>query len=374
MNRFFPPNFSNLVKFHSVFQKHHTKLVTYTCSFTIDSTQLTIETTDSLKPRVPKESLDFGSVLTDHMLEIDWHKKTGWAAPVIRKYRNLEISPAASCLQYAVACFEGMKVFKDSQGNLRLFRPDKNLERFKFSMNRLGMPELDTAGFFQCLKALLKLEKDWIPEGDGYSMYIRPTAIGTHPFLGVGPSDSIKLYTVLSPVAPLFKKAMKLFAETENVRAWPNGVGNAKVAANYGPTIKPQTLAAQKGYSQVLWLFGEDHTVTEGGAMNIFFLIKNKDGDKELITAPLTRGDILPGVTRDSVLELTRGWGEFKVEERFITMPEVKKCSEEGRLCEVFLSGTAAIVAPVKAIHYLGSDIEVPTGETMGPITQKNSE
>lgn len=204
-----------------------------------------------------------------------------------------------------------MKAYKDKEGTIRMFRPDKNMARLNHSMTRLAMPGFNSEGFLECLKTLLKVDESWVPNEEGYSIYIRPTAIGTSPYLGVEVSQHIKLYAILSPVGPYYKsgfKPVKLFADTVHTRAWPGGVGNAKVGGNYGPTILPSQIAAKRhNSSQILWLFGPDHQVTEVGAMNIFFVLKKKDGSGiELVTAPLTRGDILAGVTRDSILEMTR--------------------------------------------------------------------
>lgn len=196
------------------------------------------------------------------------------------------------------------------------------------------------------------------------------TAIGTSPFLGVHASEQVKLFVILSPVGPYYKggfKPIKLLADTQNVRAWPGGVGNAKVGGNYGPTIAPSQEAAKLGCSQVLWLFGQDHQITEVGAMNIFFLLRKSNGGLELVTAPLTRGDILPGVTRRSILELARDWAKtdegkqqhLEVNERWLTMKEVVAAEKEGRLVECFGAGTAVVISPVKSIFYDGHEIQV---------------
>jgi branched-chain amino acid aminotransferase len=241
-----------------------------------------------------------------------------------------------------------MKAYKDAQGRIRLFRPDCNFERMSNSMVRLAMPPLDSEGFFECLKWLVQMEKSWIPDMDGYAIYIRPTAIGNSPFLGVAASDHVKLFCILSPVGPYYKHGfvpVKLYADTKNVRAWPGGAGNAKVGGNYAPTIAPAKEALKHGCQQIMWLFGPEHHVTEVGAMNIFFLLKKADGKVELVTAPLTRGDILPGVTRRSILEMTREWtsktnpiavasayGDVEVSERFLPMAEVVEASKSGRV------------------------------------------
>jgi branched-chain amino acid aminotransferase len=298
---------------------------------------MVITPTTSPKPKLPLDALLFGRSFTDHMLSIDWSQETGWARPQISPLQDLNISPAATGLHYGIQCFEGMKAYKDKKGTIRMFRPDRNMDRMDFSMQRLAMPRLDKAGFMECIKQLLRLDSSWIPSEDGYSMYIRPTAIGTSPYLGVHASEDVKLYTILSPVGPYYKggfKPIKLYADTMNVRAWPGGVGNAKVGGNYAPTILPSKLVAEKGYSQILWLFGPDDQVTEVGAMNIFFVLKKASGGIELVTAPLTRGDILPGITRQSILELAREWKDQQIEvsERWITMPEIAEAEKQGRV------------------------------------------
>ena len=235
--------------------------------------------------------------------------------------------------------FEGMKAYVDKDGGVRLFRPDKNMERMNTSCSRLFLPEFDGEALTECIKELIRVDRDWIPEGDGFSLYIRPTAVSTHPYLGVCAAESSKIFVILSPVGPYYPEGfapVKLFADNSNVRAWPGGIGYTKSGGNYAPSIGPQTDAAAKGYSQVLWLFGDDDQVTEVGTMNMFTLWINEDGEKELITAPLDDGTILPGVTRDSILELTRGWGEFKVTERNFNMAELTKALDEGRVIESF--------------------------------------
>ena len=343
----------------------------------ISASQLTIERrADDTRfdNRPAKEDLVFGTTMSDHMLTIEWDKENKWSAPKIIPYQDLKISPAASCLHYGLECFEGMKAYKslNNDGSIRLFRPDMNMKRLKSSMERLHMPgaDFDPQQLIDCIAELVRIDQRWIPEGEGYSLYIRPTVIATHKFLGLAAPDSLLLYVITSPVGPYYKtgfKPVRLTADTKYVRAWPGGTGNAKVGGNYGPTMKAQAEAAEEGYSQVLWLWeenGED-TITEVGAMNVFFCIADREtGETELVTAPLDRGDILPGVTRDSILQLARTWDNVKVSERFATMREVVEASEEGRLIEAFGAGTAAVVTPISCIKYHGKDIDIPaTGD-----------
>lgn len=272
-------------------------------------------------------------------------------------------------------CFEGMKAYKSlTDDSIRLFRPDMNMIRLSNSMDRLHMAgaDFDHQELIQCIQELVALDEKWIPDGEGYSLYLRPTVIATHKVLQVAPPDSVLLYVITSPVGPYYKsgfKPIRLTADTPYVRAWPGGTGDAKVGGNYASTMKPAAEAAKHGYSQVLWLFGEDDEITEVGAMNVFFYLINKETRRpELVTAPLTRGDILPGVTRASILDLARSWGEFDVSERFPTMGEIKEAAEDGRLLEVFGAGTAAVVTPVSCIQYKGVDIEI---DSVGELTKR---
>jgi len=216
----------------------------------------------------------------------------------------------------------------------------------------------------------------------GYSLYLRPTMIGTQRTLGVGPPGSALFYTIACPVGPYYPtgfKAVSLEATTYAVRAWPGGAGNAKLGGNYAPCIVPQMLAAEKGFQQNLWLFHDQKTgeeyVTEAGTMNLFVAWKNEDGVKELITAPLD-GTILEGIVRDSILELARdrlapqGW---KISERKYTIKEMDKAADEGRLLDVFGSGTAAVVSPVRNISWNGKMIDcgLEKGKEAGPIAQQ---
>ena len=273
-----------------------------------------------------------------------------------------------------------MKAYRDihdSDHLLRLFRPDMNMKRLASSMDRLHMPgaDFDHEELIQCITKLVQVDQKWIPyPEEGYSLYIRPTVIATHKYLGVAPPDSILLYVITSPVGPYYKegllKPIRLTADTEYIRAWPGGTGHVKVGGNYGPTMKPAALAAAAGYAQILWLFQDE--ITEVGAMNVFFVVRRHDNNNnnnqvlELVTPPLTRGDILPGVTRDSILHLARSWTDIDliVSERFPTMTEMAQAAEEGRLVEAFGAGTAAVVTPISCIQYKGRDIEIPaTGE-----------
>mmetsp|Transcript_14407 Transcript_14407/g.23800 ORF Transcript_14407/g.23800 Transcript_14407/m.23800 type:complete len:390 (-) Transcript_14407:27-1196(-) len=341
----------------------------------ISSSTLTITpTTDESRfaSRPKQEDLKFGTTFSDHMLCVEY-KNGAWQEAHIRPYANLELSPAASSLHYGLSCFEGMKAYQsdtdDNSADVRLFRPEKNIHRLKASMERLQMPgtDFDTTELLELLKRLVRLDQRWIPKGNGYSLYIRPTVIATHPYLGLAAPAELLLYIITSPVGPYYAtgsfQPISLLATSSYVRAWPGGTGCNKVGGNYAPTMKPQAEAVKKGFSQVLWLFGENDEVTEVGGMNIFFVMEQENGEEVLVTPPLDRGDILPGVTRDSIVALAKRDG-LTVEERFPTMAEIKEAADGNRLKEAFGTGTAAVVTPIEGIQFQGSNIRIPaTGE-----------
>jgi len=324
---------------------------------------LSVEKAKNLKEKPLPENLIFGKTFTDHMLEVEWTENNGWAKPKIVPYHKLELHPSCSSLHYAIQCFEGMKAYKSDDGkNTFLFRPDMNASRLNKSCARLGLPNFSSPEFIKCLAELVEVDRDWIPNQFGYSLYLRPTVISTEETLGVLPPKSALLYVIMSPVGPYFRtgfKPVKLLAEPKYIRAFPGGTGSVKLGSNYGPTILPQIEAADKGYSQVLWLYGENHEVTEVGTMNVFFYWINEKGEEELVTPPLV-DIVLPGVTRDTIIDITRNdWG-MKVSEKTITMKDVIKAVEEGRMIESFGSGTACVVAPINGINFKEKEYSIP--------------
>ncbi len=335
-------------------------------SLPAQASKLVTVKTESPKEKTPAEKLKFGHTFSDHMFEIDWSATKGWSTPTIRPHGPLTIDPAASSLHYALQGFEGMKAYIDKSGDIRLFRPEMNMNRINSTAKRLLLPQIDPDQALLCLKELVRLDKSWIPNKRGYSLYIRPTIISTTPFLGVAPPTEAKFYIITSPVGPYYPTGfapIKLLADPKFVRAWPGGTGAVKCGGNYAMSIGPAREAAEKGYSQLLWLFGEDHQVTEVGTMNQFWLWRSAvDGEKELVTAPLD-GTILPGVTRDSVIRLAKSWG-VRVREEHYTMKEVISAIEDGRMIEAFGSGTAAVVSPVNGVGFLGKDYEIPLSPT----------
>jgi len=250
------------------------------------------------------------------------------------------------------------------------------MERLNNSAKRLCLPTFNGEEFLKCIQKLIVLDKSWIPTGRGYSLYIRPTYISTHAVVGVTAAEATKLYCILSPVGPYYAsgfKPVKLLTDTTFVRAWPGGTGNTKVGGNYALCIEPTHRATERGFAQMLWLFGPNLEVTEVGTMNQFFFFKTRDGEPQLITAPLD-GTILPGVTRDSVIQLAKTWG-IRVVERHYSLHEIMDAVNENRMLEAFGAGTAAVVCPVQSFRYLEQDFPIPLGNDpktpAGPLTQK---
>jgi len=343
----------------------------------IESGSIIIDKTKSPRQKVPYKELKFGQTFSDHMLEIDWTNNGGWGEPKISPFRYFNFHPAVSSLHYGLQAFEGMKAYIGVDGKARLFRPLMNMARMNSSCEALCMPTFDQKEMVECLKALVRMDKDWIPTEKGYSLYIRPTIISTDETLGVAPPKNVKIFVITCPVGPYYPTGfapVTLYADPKYVRAWPGGCGDVKAGGNYGPTIRCQLEAAAMGCQQVLWLFGEELEVTEVGTMNQFFVWINEAGEKEVVTAPLD-GTILPGVTRDSMLAMLREEGEYKVTERIYTLKEIMKAIEEGRMIEAFGSGTAAIVSPVKGFMYKEKMYDIPLDKndpkaSSGPLTK----
>ncbi|MDF1578227.1 MAG: branched-chain amino acid aminotransferase [Desulfobulbales bacterium] len=320
-----------------------------------------------LKAKPAGKKLGFGVHFTDYMLVMSYREGAGWAAPAIKKYGAFSLDPAAMVLHYGQAIFEGLKAYRGREDRVYLFRPADNLHRMNDSAVRMCMPVIPVDEVLAAMQQLLSLERDWVPDIGGASLYIRPTMIATEAALGVRPAREYLFFIILSPVGAYYPEGfnpVKICVTDKYVRAVRGGVGNVKTAGNYAASIIAALEAQAKGYTQVLWLDAvERRYVEEIGTSNIFFLIKG-----ELIT-PALSGSILPGITRDSVIKLARSWG-IKVTERPITINEVIAALEDGSLAEIFASGTAAVISPVGALNY--KDREYPVnGETTGPLAQR---
>lgn len=292
--------------------------------------------------------LGFGKFFTNRMFLAKWNQEKGWHNAEIKPYQDFTLDPAALIFHYGQEIFEGLKAYKWKDGSIALFRADRNADRFNLSAERLSMPHFPKEQFLQAIETLIALEHEWVPSGEGSSLYIRPVMIATEAAIGLKPSAEYYVYIILSPVDRYFSRLtpLKLWIEDQYVRACPGGTGEAKTGANYAASIIASERAKKKGFDQVLWLDGATKRyVEEAGAMNIFFV-----SDKRLITPPLT-GTILHGVTRDSILKLAPKFG-LTPEERPLSVDEMLKSIQSGEIEEVFVSGTAAVVSPVGTFGY----------------------
>jgi branched-chain amino acid aminotransferase len=291
------------------------------------------------------EDIPFGKYFTDHMLEADFENGE-WKNIEIKPYQPLLLEPSTSALHYGQAIFEGMKAFRNENGEAFIFRPYENLKRFNISAQRMNMPEISEELFVEGMRQLIELDKNWIPAKEDHSLYIRPLMFATDTQLGVRPSDTYKFLIILSPAGPYFSAPMKIAVEEKYTRAAPGGVGFAKNAGNYGGSMLPATKAKQKGYDQVLWTDAFEHKwLHEVGMMNVGFIIHN------IFITPMLEETILKGVTRDSALSILKDMG-VKTEERKINIDEVLDAYKNGSLTEVFGMGTAAVISFIEELKY----------------------
>ena len=327
-----------------------------------------ITLTDSPKAKPAKgEKLGFGHVFTDHMFMMNYTEGKGWHDARIVPFQRISLSPAAMVYHYGQEMFEGLKAYKDEKGNAFLFRPEMNAKRANASNDRLCIPRIPEEDFVQAIEEVVKVDQDWIPTDPGTSLYIRPFVIATDEFLGVAPSKTYLFMVILSPSGAYYASGLApvgIWIEDEYVRAVKGGIGFAKTGGNYAASLAAQVKAHDGGYSQVLWLDGvERKYIEEVGAMNIFFKINGK------ILTPALNGSILPGVTRNSVLQLCRHWG-LDVEERKISVDELLEAARNGSLEEVFGTGTAAVISPVGKLRYCDEVMTIGDGG-IGTLTQK---
>ena len=329
-----------------------------------------IKVTKTEKSRISDvnwDNLGFGVYFSDHIFVAEY-KDGSWNEGEIVPYGPIPMEPTMCTLHYGQSIFEGLKAFKSVDGGVNLFRPDRNASRLNHSGSKVCIPPFDESHFIDALVQLIKVDKDWVPEKRGHSLYIRPLAFGDGNFLGVHSSKTFKLIIMTSPVASYYPEGLapvKILVAKDFVRAVRGGLGSAKTAANYAASLLASEKAKKEGYSQVLWLDAVNrHFVDEVGAMNIMFGI----GD-ELVTPPLDTGTILRGVTRETVLELAEDFG-LKITERPITIEDVFVSFKEGQLREVFGTGTAAVISPVGQLHYNGETIIINDNQ-IGPVAQK---
>ncbi|WP_192820098.1 branched-chain amino acid aminotransferase [Rufibacter sp. LB8] len=315
--------------------------------------QMSISTTVTSASKLASLDLDnlqFGKVFADHMLVMDY-ENGAWQEPKILPYGPIEVSPAMAALHYGQALFEGMKAYKNQQGQVQLFRPQANWARLNESAKRLCMPEIPEEVFMEGLKQLISLDADWVPQRAGFSLYIRPFMFGSEGLLGVRPADQYKFMVFCSPASSYYAEPVRVKIEEHYTRAVEGGFGFAKAAGNYGGSLLPAKLANEQGFHQIIWTDGREHNyIEESGTMNVMFVL-----DGTLVTPALSTS-ILAGITRDSVLQLARDWG-MKVEERRIPIKEIVDAYHSGKLEDAFGTGTAATIAHIKSIMH--QDLEM---------------
>jgi branched-chain amino acid aminotransferase len=294
------------------------------------------------------QNVPFGRYFTDHMLEADYENGE-WKNVSIRPYQPLQLSPALAAIHYGQSIFEGIKAYKNDDGEAYIFRPYENFKRFNISAQRMQMPQIPEEIFIDGLRQLITVDKDWIPQYADHALYIRPFMFSSDAAIGVRPSSNYKFLIILSPTGPYFSAAMRISVEEKYVRAAAGGVGFAKAAGNYGGAMYATEQAKLKGFDQVLWTDATEHKyVQECGVMNVFFII-----DKTAITPDLESGTILEGVTRNSAIVLLKEM-DYKVEERPISIDEIMNAYKNGTLKEVFGTGTAATISMIKELDYKG--------------------
>ncbi len=329
--------------------------------------EITIERTKHPKQKPTDQTkLGFGNYYTDHMFLMNYDEGEGWHNPRIVPYGPIELDPAAMCLHYGQEVFEGLKAYRTDDGRILLFRPDRNMARLNSSNDRLCIPLIDEAFAVEAVKQLVLVDQDWIPTAEGTSLYIRPYIFAIDAQVGVHPAEHLLFAIILSPVGAYYPEGLnpvKIYVENKYVRAVRGGMGYTKTGGNYAASLKAQDEAEKVGYTQVLWLDGvERKYIEEVGTMNVFFVI-----DDEIVT-PELQGSILPGVTRMSCIDLLKSQG-YKVSERRLSIEEVSKAADEGRLKEAFGSGTAAVISPIGELRWGDKVMTINNGE-IGTISQ----
>ena len=325
-----------------------------------------IEKTTCPKEKPEDSTLGFGRVFTDHMFIMDYSGDKGWHDARIVPFGNISLHPASTVFHYGAEIFEGLKAYRRADGIVQMFRPEENIRRMNNSAERLCLPQLDEAFAMKALETFVEMEQDWVPSSPGTSLYLRPFMFGNDPHLGVHAVHEAVFVIIASPVGSYYKEGLNpvsIMIEDTDVRAVRGGTGYAKCGGNYAASMRAGEKAEEKGFSQVLWLDGvERKYIEEVGAMNVMFKI-----DGEIVTPALT-GSILPGITRKSCIEVLKKQG-YKVSERLLSLEELEKALQEGRLEEAWGCGTAAVVSPIGLLAYKDQRFEVSGGK-IGPVTQ----
>ena len=328
--------------------------------------KITLTNTPKEKP-VDTPKMSFGKVSTDHMFVMDYNIDKGWYDPRIVPYAPFQLDPACVVFHYAQELFEGLKGYRTADNKIQLFRPECNGQRMIDSSERMCIPTIPVEDFVQAVKALVEVEKDWVPRSEGTSLYIRPFVIATDVGMGVHASHNYTFCIICFPSGAYYAEGIdpvRIYVEDEYIRAAPGLTGFTKCGGNYAASILAGEEAAKKGFAQVLWLDGvERKYVEEVGAMNIMFKIDGK------IYTAACEGTVLPGVTRRSCIELLRDWG-YEVIEGKLAIDTVMQAGREGKLEEVFGTGTAAVISPVKELVWKDEAAYINDGK-IGDTTQK---
>lgn len=331
------------------------------------SQSISIQLTENKKAKTPENQLGFGLHFTDHMFIMDYSSEKGWYDPRIVPYQPITLDPAAKVFHYGQTIFEGMKAYRGQDGKILLFRPERNFQRMNRSNDRLDVPAIDEQLALEALKQLVRVDQEWVPSTEGTSLYIRPFVIATQAALGVSSSQEYKFIIIMSPSGSYYEEGVnpvKIYVESDYVRAVRGGVGEAKTAGNYAASVKAQEIAHDKGYSQVLWLDGVHRKyIEEVGSMNVFFKINGT------VITPALNGSILDGITRNSMIQLLKSWN-VPVEERTISIEELYEAGKNGTFEEAFGTGTAAVISPIGELNWHDEKLVIADGKT-GELTMK---
>jgi len=316
------------------------------------------KTSQSRINEVDFDNIEFGKVYSDHMFAAEY-KNGEWSDFRIEPYADLSISPANATLHYAQSVFEGLKAYKNKEGEIFIFRPEANAKRLIVSAERMCIPPIPEDLFMDAITELLKLDEAWVPTKPETSLYIRPVIFANDPYVGIRPSNTYKFLIFTGPVGAYYSEPVNVKIETHYTRAVAGGVGYAKTAGNYAASLYPAMQAQKEGFHQLIWTDGQTHQfIEEAGTMNLLFLI-----DDTLVTAP-TGDSILNGITRDSVITLAKEWG-IKVEEKKLSVKELIEAFDKGTVQEAFGAGTAATISKIKMIGYEGKEYLLPTKTTL---------